>query len=68
MLGTLFWIGWLLFLWAWADFAIGWLLGIDIWKSVFGLTDPNPIHFSPTIVSCFAIVFIVVGGVSRKHR
>lgn len=57
----LFWVGWVMFTWAAADFALGWTTGIDIWREVFGLVDPNPIHFSPTIVSCIAIVFIAAG-------
>lgn len=58
---VLFWVGWVLLIWAWADFGFGWLFGIDIWKEIFGLDGQGPIHFSPMIAGAFGIVCIAVG-------
>lgn len=58
---VLYWVGWVLLVWAWADFGMGWIFGIDLWKEAFGLVDPSAIHFSPMIVGAFGVVFIALG-------
>lgn len=59
---VVYWLGWMLVLFAWCDLGLDWLLGLDIWIELLGVgASAPPWSYGPVIIGCLGVVLISLG-------